>query len=201
MYDATEDGYWNVYVMNADGTGSKQMTHWKSVTARSTFSHDGRWIYFFSNTKGQEEIYRMPADGSGEPQQITHQGGTEPFESADGRYLYYTRNAFRGGSVQGIWRVPVGGGEEERVLSQGETSQWALAPDGIYYVNFGGPEWVIEFYSFATSKVRLVSRLPRDATLYRRAGPAFAISPDGKTILFVQVDHTESDVMLVENFR
>ena len=31
--------------------------------------------------------------------------------------------------------------------------------------------------------------------------PSFAVSPDSQSILYVQVDQTESDLVLVENFR
>ena len=59
----------------------------------------------------------MPAEG-GQAVQMTKQGGHMALESPDGKTLYYAKSC----DVPGLWKVPVQGGEETRVLEQ-------LAPD------------------------------------------------------------------------
>jgi hypothetical protein len=42
------------------------------------------------------------------------EGAREAFESLDGRFVYYANV-----DAPGIWKVPVAGGEETRVLDRG----------------------------------------------------------------------------------
>ena len=59
-----------------------------------------------------------------------------------------------------------------------------------------GPEGApIEFLSFATGAVK---------TIFTTTKPVYiglAASPDGRSLLFTQVDRAESDLWMVENFR
>jgi hypothetical protein len=65
-----------------------------------------------------------------------------------------------------------------------------VAANGIYLTQEGS----IDFVDFATAGIRTVLKTrPPDAGL--------AISPDGRYLLFAQVDAIGSDLMLVENFR
>jgi Tol biopolymer transport system component len=127
--------------------------------------------------------------------QVTKGGGFAAFESYDGKTLYYAK----GLAVPGLWKVPVEGGEETVVLEQlGATlwGYWGLTQDGIYYYN--ARTRAIEFFSFATRKVTKVATPERDPNFFN---PGVSVSPDGRWILYAQVDQTVSDIMLVENFR
>jgi TolB protein len=58
----------NVYVMNVDGTGVKELTHATGGTINDgldSWSPDGRKIAFVSNRDGEYRIYTINADGSG----------------------------------------------------------------------------------------------------------------------------------------
>lgn len=67
---------------------------------------------------------------------------------------------------------------------------------GIYILDPGTSS--IELFSFATRQRTLVARLQKRP---RQWTPGLAVSPDQGSILVVQEDPTESDIMLVENFR
>ena len=59
-----------------------------------------------------------------------------------------------------------------------------------------------QFFDFATRHLATVAVLPKDGVPPGGWGtPAIAVSPDGKTILYVQAERTESHIQLVENFR
>ena len=73
---------------------------------------------------------------------------------------------------------------------------WGLTQDGIYYYN--ARTRAIEFFSFATRKVTKVATPEREPNLYN---PGLSVSPDGRWILYTQIDTVSSDIMLVENFR
>ena len=58
-----------------------------------SWSRDGRWIYFDSARTGEQQVWKIPADG-GDAIQVTRDGGFAPLESPDGKFIYYTK-AFR----------------------------------------------------------------------------------------------------------
>ena len=102
--------------------------------------------------------------------------------------------------MPGIWRVPTGGGEETEVvpsLEAGYWGYWALVDDGIYYLDASEPPG-ISFYSFATRRSSRVFDLESRPVLFV---PGLGVSPDGKTILYTQLDAFSRDIVLVENYR
>ena len=61
------------------------------------------------------------------------------------------------------------------------------------------PQPTLEFFNFATSQVTLFGRLERGRAF--GSSPGVAVSPDGRWILYSQIDQNDNDIMLVENFR
>jgi len=53
------------------------------------FSPDGRWLAYFSNESGAEEVYVRPFPGPGGKWQISTKGGNYPQWSRNGRELFY----------------------------------------------------------------------------------------------------------------
>ena len=158
-----------------------------------SWSRDGKWIYFYSDRGGEHfQLWRVPLKG-GPPVQITRNGGLFGAESADGRFLYYSKY-----EAQGIWKMPLSGGEEKRVLDQAgekEWYNWALAPTGIYFLEHRETGGALIFFDFATGKTTTIS------TSDKQPGVGLAVSADGKSILYVEVALEDSNIMLVKNFR
>ncbi len=141
-------------------------------------------------------MWKAPTEG-GPAVQVTQNGGFAAFESPDGQFVLYAKF-----TEPGIWRVPVVGGEETLVLDllqPGLWGYWAVVEEGIYFLNAEAkPRPAIEFYRFATRRAMHVFVPEKDAVY---ANPGLALSPDGRWILYAQVDQETSDIMLVENFR
>jgi len=194
-FDSRMETHSDVYVMGAEGGNPRRLTTETSDDVVPSWSRDGRWIYFASNRTGDYQVWKVPAEG-GEASQVTKRGGFAAFESPDGKFVYYTA------LKPGIWRVSVEGGEETPVLDQprlGYWGYWAVVDRGIYFVNTEVKlHPTIEFFSFATGRVRQIGAMEKEAVLL---DPGIAISPDGRWILYAQVDQSGSNIMLVEKFR
>jgi Tol biopolymer transport system component len=71
-YEAAEaGGKPDIWVMNADGTGRKQLTHDPARDENPDWSPDGTQIAFYSERTGNGQIWVIGADGSGE-HRVTH---------------------------------------------------------------------------------------------------------------------------------
>ena len=194
-FDLYPDDKGDIYVMSAGGGLPRPIVTGNSEDHLPSWSIDGTWIYFASNRTGDRQVWKVPAEG-GKAVQVTRQGGELAFGSPDDRYVYYIKE-----SVPGIWRVPVDGGEEIQVFASFRSelySDWAVVSDGIYFINPDAKDGVaIEFFNFATRKVKQVAALGKIAILPF----GMAVSPDRRQILYAQNDNPGGDIMLVENFR
>ena len=134
----------------------------------------------------------MPA-GGGEAIQVTRKGGFVAFESPDGQWVYYTK----GDGTSRLWKVPRDGGEETQVLESVDQRAFAIVNEGIYFIPRpdSAGRYSIQFFNFATKKIRSIATIEMPADYY------LSISPDGRWILYSQIDQVGSDLMLVENFR
>ena len=196
-FDSWIEGNADIYVINADGGKPRRLTYDPDEDVTPSWSRDGRWIYFGCTQSGGMQIWKVPAAG-GPAVQVTKQGGFEGFESNDGKYFYFAK----GRAMPGIWRVPVGGSEESLVTDQHQAGMWrywAVSDKGIYFAtaeNSSHP--IIEFFSFDNNKITTIARL--DKPLFK-TDPGLAISPDGQSLLVLQMDQSGSDIVLAENFR
>ncbi len=195
-FDSRPEGHSDIFVVDVERRVPRRLTTATSDDVVPSWSHDGRWIYFASNRTGRQQVWKAPAEG-GPAVQVTQNGGFAAFESPDGRFVYYAKF-----TEPGIWRVPVEGGEETLVLDllqPGFWGYWAVVEEGIYFLNAEAkPRPAIEFYRFATRRAMRVF-VPEKDPVY--GAPGLALSPDGRWILYLQRDQTQSDIMLVENFR
>jgi eukaryotic-like serine/threonine-protein kinase len=197
VFDGRVEGNADIYVINPEGGKPRRLTTERSEDVVPSCSRDGQWIYFSSNRSGVLQIWKMPAAG-GQAVQVTRGGGFDSVESPDGKFLYYAKE--RG--EPGIWRVPVPGGEETPVLDHhraGLWRQWAVVEQGIFFITAETPDRpLIEFFSFTTGKASLVM------TIEKRVPDTISglsVSPDGRRLIWTQLDQITSDIMLMNNFR
>jgi Tol biopolymer transport system component/DNA-binding winged helix-turn-helix (wHTH) protein len=132
VYASIASGSWDIWMMNADGSGARQLT----VNAKSNYgpsvSTDGRIIVFVSNRAGGAfNVWRMGIDGSN-PKQLTF-GKGENFAhiTPDGRFVVYATVGY--GQPNFIWKIPIEGGEPVRLTDK--PSSWPfVSPDGKSFV-------------------------------------------------------------------
>jgi Tol biopolymer transport system component len=200
-FDSRPAGNGDIYVVEASGGASRRVTTNPSDDVVPSWSRDGRWIYFGSNRTGNWQVWKAPVQGERDGHysvQVTRKGGFAAFESPDGTWLYYAK----GLDVPGLWRVPVEGGEEEPIITGLKArywGYWAIADAGIYFLDpFPSAGCAVKFFSFNLLKISTVGTLPKQPPY---ADSGLTVSRDGTSILYPQVDHAGSNIMLVENFR
>jgi hypothetical protein len=122
-------------------------------------------------------------------------------EAPDGEFLYFLKIAGSNWDASSLWRLPLRGGPESRVL---DDTIWALnyavTREGIYYIPVDfGPVGVsgskIKFFDFSTGKTRHVA----SAAHWPMFG--LAVSPDGRSLIDCEADMLAADLMMVENFK
>jgi Tol biopolymer transport system component/DNA-binding winged helix-turn-helix (wHTH) protein len=200
VFDSGVEANQEIFVISPDGGKPRRLTFDPALDMIPSWSRDGRWIYFTSNRSGDFQIWKAPAEG-GQAVQVTRHGGLEAFESADGKFIYYSK----GNGLPDIWRVPAQGGEESFVLELKKTGHrraWAVVEQGIYFaVAETPPLSVVEFFSFVTGRVeRRVAKLERSISI-KSGPPGLTSSFDGRWLLYTRIDQSGSDIMLMENFR
>jgi Tol biopolymer transport system component len=156
-------------------------------------SADGRWLYFASDREGQSRIWKMPAAG-GEAAPVSNDHGMYAALSPDGRSLYY---AAHGGDGL-VRRLDLESGRDAAVsppLAFG--AGLAAGKDGLYWMPLRQPGEPIDirFRPYEGGEERLLARVPK------LIQPGLSVSPDGRWVLYTQMDQFGSDLNLVEDFR
>jgi eukaryotic-like serine/threonine-protein kinase len=187
-----EKGQLDIYVIEASGGQPRPLTSEASDEVTPSWSRDGQWIYFRSDRTGGDEIWRAPSAG-GPAERITADGGQHPYESIDGRTLFYTKPAGE------LWTKPVDGGPERRLTGGVRGMYFAAAMDGLYYLGPRGTDgkWPLMFIDPS-------SRVSREVARFTRAPhtQGFTVSPDGRSVLYaVDAVGTGADLKLIEHFQ
>jgi Tol biopolymer transport system component len=159
-----------------------------------SWSHDGAWVYFLSDRSGHSRIWRMPASG-GAPSPVTT-SDAEAFQiSPSGDAIFYMDKKAEH-APHNIWKLPLPSGDPELLISglnQADWCNWAPAPGALYFLRRQGSQlWEIDRYDLASRSTSTVYELQRPPAY----GGGLAISPDGNSLLFTQVDREGSRVFV-----
>jgi serine/threonine protein kinase len=130
VYDSLASGALGIWIMNADGTGQKQLTVDAGVNFRAKVTPDGRYIVFASIRNDQANIWRMNLDGSN-PKQLTNGNSDwDPAITPDSRWVIYS--AQRSGMPY-LWKVSIDGGDAVQLIDN-HTNFPEVSPDGKWIV-------------------------------------------------------------------
>ncbi|HET9528727.1 MAG TPA: winged helix-turn-helix domain-containing protein [Blastocatellia bacterium] len=122
VYSSKAGGNVDIWVMQPDGTGQKQLTVNPAIDGTPTVTPDSRYIVFVSNRTGAYEIWRMSLDGSDQTQ-LTRGGGIRPAISPEGKWVLYNTQNWH------LWKVSIDGGDPIR-LAEHVGHFPSVSPDG-----------------------------------------------------------------------
>ncbi len=206
-FDVRANGNADIHVLRVEEGLSARITSSPSIDINPAWTADGKGLYFTSNRSGAWEIWQTADEtGAGPAEQVTRNGGYAAQVSPDREWLYFMKR-----NQPGLWRqrIPGARGAEDSEslvvpwLRPGDWGNWAVTERGLYAVHRGSPlhrspadaepAGRLVFYDLAAGST---------STLYRPekpvANPGLAVAPDHSYLLFVQMDHSEADLMRAE---
>lgn len=160
-YAAISTGNDEIWSINPDGTGQRQLTSGATDETKPLASTDGKTIYFVSNRSGAAQVWRMNSDGSDVRQITQKEGGAPVFETPDGKTLYY-RHSIKGT----LWAISLETAEERELFADAKPF-FAFSPDGSMFACPAneGEKVVISIYSISNLEPIKRLTLPDDRGL------------------------------------
>ncbi|HKR12559.1 MAG TPA: winged helix-turn-helix domain-containing protein [Pyrinomonadaceae bacterium] len=128
VYPSGLSGNLDLWSVNSDGSGVKQLTDAQHTDIFPAVTPDGRYIVFESNREISHNIWRVDADGRN-PIRLTHGSyDCQPVSSPDGKSVIYVSHE-SGTRIPKLRKVSIDGGES--ILLTDEFAQYpSISPDG-----------------------------------------------------------------------
>jgi Tol biopolymer transport system component/DNA-binding winged helix-turn-helix (wHTH) protein len=179
VFSTINNGNADIWIINADAGGQKQLTADAHADTSPRISADGKFIYFLSNRSGLMSVWRMHADGT-DPQKITAEQDVFALDlSPDGKEIFYTARA-ENIYIQKLWKSSADG-TNARQLTESAVFSPRLAPDGktiaCYFSDAENRNMKLTLLSAETGAVVRQIETP--------AGEGFALfdwKPDGQSL-------------------
>lgn len=183
VYISDQTGDPEVWIMDADGTNAKPITHDRIAKTAPVVSPDGRYI-LYSGNPSQGEIIRINIDGSGRTVLANDAGSDNPDVSRDSNWVIYS--AWVNGRSS-VLRVPIEGGEPQ-VLTEGHAIEPRYSQDGTKIAYFVLNPETLDWSQLAVIPAEggapvKVFHIPANTNIGR--GPVW--TPDDTGILLVTV--------------
>ena len=194
VFNQSDEGKPDIWAINSDGSNLRQLTKDPGHDIHPAWSYDSQWIYFASDRTGTYEIWRTLPDGTG-ASQITFGGGRSPFPSADGRYLFYTRNELlRQLDLQSRTDRPI----PELALIKVER-YWYQVGEHIYYAPLKSNQHPA-IYRF-NLRTRKINKLFDTDGILPLSITGVSVSSDESRIAYSSISYGNSDIMIFKGFR
>jgi len=180
VYVSTASGNTELWIMNRDGTGQKQLTNDSHLKYAPAVSPNGRYVVFVSQSGGVH-LWRVDLDSSNLVQLTNGNYDNSPRISPDGQWVVYS--SYRSGKLM-LWKVPIGGGEPTQLTERFATEP-DISPDGEFVACFSNDvetgKSVILVLPFTDGTPDKTFPLP--STLHWSSGPRW--TPDGRAVTYV----------------
>jgi dipeptidyl aminopeptidase/acylaminoacyl peptidase len=186
-------GRTQLYVMNADGSGTRRIAEELDVRGAPAWSPDGQWLAVAANRDGEPRLFKIPA-GGGTPVQLAKEYSTDPIWAPSGEFLVYSGADV--GTTFSVKAVREDGAPRtlpNLILTRGARRLAFLGGDDVLVIMKGDITHK-EFWIFdlETGRERQLTNLGREFAI-----GDFDVSEDGRELIFDRV-REESDIVLFE---
>ncbi len=150
VYTSAANGQWKLWITNADGTQSRQVTtNSDEMDQNPAVSRDGQHIIFASPRSGPGRIWRINTDGSNLTELTKGKHDLQPNYSPDGEWIVYSSER---NNKRLVMKMSLPGGTHEAMSL---SDKWAdfpvVSPDG---------KWIACLYQEGPSASRQIALLP-----------------------------------------
>jgi TolB protein len=175
-----------ICIMNADGSGRRQLTNFPSTAYYPSLSPDGQTVYFSSNQSGRFEIYSMDINGNG-LQRLTNKIGSlyAPELSSNGERIIFTNHG------NGLW-VMNPDGSNPRAITFKDDIDPTWSPDGSMIAFASNRSGQRQLYVAKASGKNV-----EQVTDLNNMGGRSSWSPDGKKLVFYRGPAGDRDIYVI----
>src|SRR5687768_9481444 len=175
-----------ICIMNADGTGRRQLTEFDATAFYASLSPDGQTVYFSSRQSGAFEIHSMDIHGNG-LQRLTNGIGTlyAPELSPDGQRIVFTSHG------NGLWVMDANGGDPHAISFRDDIdATWS--PDGSMIAFASTRSGTRQLYVMNANGKNV-----RQVTDLNNMGGRSTWSPDGTKLAFYRGVPGDHDIYVI----
>ena len=175
----------NVWIMNEDGSGQRQLTSEPSFAEELRASKDGTFFVFSGAVNGRSHLFRIDPDGSNQVQITTGNGSeVDSTISTDGVSVVYSASAYGGVHAKTLlWKVSAAGGPPEQFAPK-ECASPHYSPDG-------------QLISCILEENRILILRTSDGTLlstltarpFSKLNFGALWTPDGKSVTYISTEN------------
>lgn len=175
-----------ICIMNADGSGRRQLTNLPSTAFYPSLSPNGQTVYFSSNQSGTFEIYSIDINGNG-LKRLTNSIGSlyAPELSPDGERIIFTSNG------NGLW-VMNPDGSNPRAITFKDDIDPTWSPDGSMIAFASSRSGTRQLY-VANANGKNVEQV----TDLNNMGGRSSWSPDGTKLAFYRGPSGDRDIYVI----
>ena len=188
VFQGYVEGQADIFRVNALGGIPENLTNSVADEHAPYYAPDGETIYYSSNRDQQWQVWSMKASGR-ERQQLTTDGGYAPQALPTGKGLVYVKKA-----LPGLWLFDLEKEEEKLIdpsFNQQHYGAFALANEGLYLLDTRAKSLCFQRYGEAEKQpLSGIKRIPR-------IGISLSYSPKTDRLIYAQVDHIDSDIMML----
>ena len=192
VFDSRKDGHSDLYILDIAERTPRKLNVGTMNASNPSWSHDGNWIYFV-NGPGEtaEQIYRVSPEGT-HVEAITSAHGYHPLDSFGGTGVYFVAPPT---TLEFATIKPTGTEYKvENVPPLAFYWNWTVGHDGIYFSPAGALN-TLSYFDFAARKVRPILSPGKGAVF------GVSVSPDGRYLLYTQLEDIHGDIMSIDDFH
>ncbi len=176
-----------ICLMNADGSGRRQLTDFQATSFYASLSPDGETIYFVSRQNGAFDIYSMNLDG-GDLERLTNGIGTlyAPELSPNGERILFTNHG------NGVWIMRADGRNPHAITQRDDIDPtWSADGSMIAFASSRSGDRQLFIMNADGSNVTQMTDL-------NNMGGRSTWSPDGTKIAFYRGPQGDRNIFVVD---